>query len=402
MKTPFLLDLARNRQAADVVLAGLDSQNPAESLAAGQTLVAAAKNHGLAMRDYLRLAIDPNAGEYKGSGLNGYEVALHHLGLPVQDDMDSGILLQAAAETFQYRPGTRALFPEVVDDVVQWRYRQDQIERVDGMLAGSRGSDGVELITKIIDDKADDYQATGVIAEGARIPIRSLKTDQKSVTFHKFGGGYEFTYEFERRVSLDVVTPYANRVNREAGLGQVGIVTDLLINGDGVNGAASVTNASALGAGYVDHAAIKAGRMNWEIFLKWLISRAQKGLPVDTVVGNWDMFFEWERMFATPTGQGMTMTDILAKAGVETAIANPRFNAKVNFEVSSSAPASKLIGFIRGETVEELRENGSDIEESVRAIENQKVRYVKTENKGYRLVFGDTRDILNLDAVAAA
>jgi hypothetical protein len=354
------------------------------------------------MRVYLRLAIDPSAGDFKGSGLNGYECALAHLGLPTQNEIDSGILLQAAGETFQFRPGTRALFPEVIDDVVQWKYRQNQTEKVDGLLANSRGSDGVELITKIIDDKAEDYQQTGVIAEGARIPIRTLKTDQKSVIFHKFGGGYEFTYEFERRVSLDVVTPYANRVNREAGLGQVAIVTSLLINGDGVNPAAPVTNASDLGALNVDNAAISAGRMNWEIFLRWLMQRAQAGVPIDTVVGNYDMAFEWERMFATPTSaNGPTMVEILAAAGVQAAIENPRFSQRVNFEVSSTAPANKLIGFIRGETVEELVENGSDIEESVRAIENQKVRYVKTKNHGYRLVFADTRDILNLDAVAA-
>lgn len=397
-----LLDIARNRRPVTEVLAGLDSENPVESLKAGQVLVAKAKEAGITMRDYLRLAIDPNAGDFKGSGLNGYEVSLAHLGLPVQNDMDQGILLQAAGETFQFRPGTRALFPEVIDDVVQWKYRQNQTEKVDGMLANSRGSDGVELITKIIDDKAEDYQQTGVIAEGARIPIRSLKTDQKSVIFHKFGGGYEFTYEFERRVSLDVVTPYANRVNREAGLGQVAIVTGLLVNGDGVNGAAPVTNASDLAASIVDNAKVSAGRMNWEIFLRWLMARAQAGLPIDTVVGNYDMAFEWERMFATPTSNnGPTMVEILAAAGVQAAIENPRFSQRVNFEVSSTAPASKLIGFIRGETVEELVENGSDIEESVRAIENQKVRYVKTKNHGYRLVFGDTRNILNLDAVTA-
>lgn len=397
-----LLEIARNRRSADEVLVGLDSKNPAESLAAGQTLVATAKNNGLSLRDYLRLAIDPNKGELKGSGLNGYECALVHLGLPVKDDIDSGIVLQAAGETFQFRPGTRALFPEVIDDVVQWKYRQDGIESVDGMLANSRGVSGVELITNVIDDKAEDYQQTGVIAEGARIPIRTLKSTNKSVTFHKFGGGYELTYEFERRVSLDVVTPYANRIEREVQIGQVGIVTDLLINGDGVNGAAAVTNASTLGAAIADNAAVAAGRMNWEIFLKWLITRAQAGVPIDTVVGNWDMHFEWERMFATPTAaNGPTLVELLAKAGVQTAIENPRFNARVNFQVSSSAPASKLIGFIRGETIEELNENGSDIEESVRAIENQKVRYVKTKNTGYRLVFSDTRNILNLDAVAA-
>jgi hypothetical protein len=398
-----LLEIARNRKPAAEVLAGLDDKNPAVSLNAGQTLVAEAKNNGLSLRDYLRLAIDPNKGEFKGSGLNGYECALVHLGLPFKDDIDSGILLQAAGETFQFRPGTRALFPEVIDDVVQWKYRQDGIENVQGMLANSRGVNGVELITNVIDDKAEDYQQTGVIAEGSRIPIRTLKSTNKSVTFYKFGGGYELTYEFERRVSLDVVTPYANRIEREVQIGQVGTVTDLLINGDGVNGAASVTNASILGATFVDHAAIKAGRMNWEIFLKWLITRAQAGVPVDTVVGNWDMHFEWERMFATPNAaNGPTLVEVLAKAGVQTAIENPRFNARVNFQVSSAAPAAKLIGFIRGETVEELNENGSDIEESVRAIENQKVRYVKTKNTGYRLVFADTRDILNLDAVDAA
>lgn len=399
-----LLEIARNRRSAAEVLVGLDDKNPATSLKAGQALVAEAKNHGLSVRDYLRLAIDPNMGDLKGSDLNGYECALVHLGLPVRNDIDSGILLQAAGETFQFRPGTRALFPEVIDDVVQFKYRQDGIENVSGMLANSRGVSGVELITNIIDDKADDYQQTGVIAEGARIPIRTLKSTNKSVTFHKFGGGYELTYEFERRVSLDVVTPYANRIEREVQIGQVGIVTDLLINGDGTatNGAAPVTAASALAADITDNAAVSAGRLNWEIFLKWLITRAQAGTPIDTVVGNWDMHFEWERMFATPTAaNGPTLVEILAKAGVQTAIENPRFNARVQFQVSSSAPASKLIGFIRGETVEELNENGSDIEESVRAIENQKVRYVKTKNTGYRLVFGDTRSILNLDAVAA-
>lgn len=401
MKTN-LLELARNRKPVGEVLVNLDSDNPADSLKAGQLLVASAKNAGLAMRDYLRLAIDPNEGEFKGSGLNGYEVALAHLGLPFKDNLDEGVLLQAAAETFQFRPGTRALFPEVVDDVIQWKYRQDGIESVAPMLANSRNVDGVELITSIIDDKAEDYQMTGVIAEGARIPIRSLKTDKKSVTFHKFGGGYEFTYEFERRVSLDVVTPYANRIEREVQIGQVGIVTDLLVNGDGVNGPATITNASDLGAQVIENAAVTAGRLNWELFLKWLVNRAKAGVPIDTVVGNWDMFFEWQRMFATPTAaQGMTLVDILAKAGVEMAIDNPQFNARVNFAVSSAAPANKLIGFIKGETIEELQENGSDIEESTRAIENQKVRYVKTQNRGYRLVFADTRDILNLDAVAA-
>ena len=137
--------------------------------------------------------------------------------------------------------------------------------------------------------------------------------------------------------------------------------------------------------------------MNWEIFLKWMLQQAQAGVPVDTVVGNYDLWFEWTRMFATPTSaNGPSQMEILAKAGVQTAVDNPRFNLGARFAVSSTAPAGKLIGFVKNETIEELVENGSDIEESVRSIENQTVKYVRTTNRGYRLPFADTRSILHL------
>jgi hypothetical protein len=382
----------------------LKSDNPAVSLAAGQELVTQAKRVGLPMGDYLRLAIDPKKGEFKDSGLNGYEAALAFLGLPVQDNLDEGIVLQAAAETFQYRPGTRALFPEVVDDVVQWRYRQTNLERIEDFIAQSRNINGVQVITNIIDDKDEDYQQTGIIAEGARIPLRSLKTANKNVDFHKYGGGYEFTYEFERRVSLDVVTPYANRVNREAGMGQTSTAIGLLINGDGTpgNGAAPVVTASSIAASINGNGAVAAGRMNWEIILRWLVNRAQKGLPIDTIAGNWDMYYEYTRMFAVPSiPQGKTQMEVLADAGVQVARDNVRMPLSLSFALAGKAPANTLVGFIKNETLEELVENGSEIEESVRAIENQKVRYVRTKNQGYRLIFGDTREVLNLDAVAA-
>lgn len=399
-----MLEVIAGRKPAEEVLANLNSDNPSVSLSAGQELVTQAKRVGLPMGDYLRLAIDPNKGDFAGTGLNGYEAALAFLGLPVQDNLDQGIVLQAAAETFQYRPGTRALFPEVVDDVVQWRYRQTNLERIEDFIAQSRNVNGVQVITNIIDDKAEDYQQTGIIAEGARIPLRSLKTANKNVDFHKYGGGYELTYEFERRVSLDVVTPYANRVNREAGMGQTTTAIGLLLNGDGTpaHGAAPVVKASEIAAQINGNSAVAAGRLNWEILLRWLVNRAQKGLPIDTVAGNWDLYFEWQRMFAIPSiPQGKTQMEVLADAGVQAARDNINMPLSLSFALASKAPANKLVGFIRNETLEELVENGSEIEESVRAIENQKVRYVRTKNHGYRLIFGDTREVLDLDTVAA-
>lgn len=394
-----LLTILKGAKPASEVLAGILSDDMSTSLRAGQAIVRAAKEAKLNLQDYLRLAVKPDA-EY---GLDGYEASLAYLNLPVREDMSQGILLQAAAESFTTFPGSRALFPAVVDNILQWKYHQDQIENVTPLLAQSRVINGVEMITQVVDDKPEDYQQTGVIAETARVPIRSLRTSEKGVKFFKFGGGIEFSYEFERRASLDLITPYAARMQREVEIGQTAIATALLINGDGVNGAAPVVKATELAATLpVDGRPVpKAGRLNWEVILTWLVSRAKAGRPIDTIVGNWDTYLEWQRMFVVPTqAQGVPQTELLRQAGVDVNIVNPAAGLvpNVNFALSSTAPSGQLIGFIKNETIEELIENGSEIEESTRAIENQVVRYVKTTNRGYRLVFGDTRSILSLDA----
>lgn len=395
MKPQTLVQLVQNRKPAEELLAKLTSTSKAESLAAGQDLIATARELGISARDYLRLAVDPTKGEFANSDLDGYSTALMALNLPVRDDFANGVVLQAAAETFQTFPGIRALFPEVIDDVVQWKYRQDNLEQVAPLLSQSRSVAGVEMITTVIDDKSEDYQQYGVIAEGARIPVRSIRASEKSVKFHKFGGGYEWTYEFARRASLDIVAPYAARMQREVEIGQVGVVVGLIVNGDGVSAAAPTVNGSTLASSIgVTHA---QGKINWEVLLKWLMDRAKAGTPVDTLIGNYDMHFEWMRMFAKPSqAEGIPQIESLSKAGVSVARENPRFNMNINFQVASAAAAQKLIGISKVDTIEELVETGSDIEESQQAIENQKVKYVRTKNCGYRLIYGDTRSILDL------
>jgi hypothetical protein len=401
-----LLTLRNARKPAEVLLAGLkpEDRNGESSLRAGQNLVRAAKEAKLSLPDYLRLAVDTTQGKFadiaKAGKLDGYEVALAYLDLPVRDDFSQGVLLQAAAETFTTYPGTRALFPPVIDNILQWKYRQDQIENVAGIVSQSRTINGTEMITTVVNDKPSDYQQTGVIAEGAEIPVRSLRTSEFGVKFYKFGGGMEFTYEFERRASLDLITPYASRMQREVEIGQTAMATAMLLNGDGTaaHGAAPNVNQTDLAASMPTPPTTVTGRINWEVLLKWLVQRAQAGTPVDTVVGNWDVYLEWLRMFATPTANaGLPQIEILQRAGVNVAIENPRLPLNINFALSSTAPANKLIGFIKAETLEELVENGSDIEESTRAITNQRVRYVKTVNKGYRMIFGDTRSVLTLN-----
>jgi hypothetical protein len=397
MTAPSLIEISKNRKPVEVLLKDLKDENMSASLSAGQILVQKAKNASLTLPDYLRLAIDTNVGEMKGSDLDGFEASLSFLNLPIRDDFQHGVLLQAASESFQTYPGTRALFPVVVDNIVQWKYRQDQIESIEPIIGQSRTINGIELLTTVVLDQAGDYQQTGVISEGANIPVRSIRTTEKSVKIYKFGGGYSFTYEFERRANLDLITPYAIRMQREVAIGQVAVATQTLINGDGNAPAAVTVTATSLAATMAAPPTIVAGRINWEILLAWLISRARIGLPIDTIVGGWDMYLEWLRMFATPQANaGITQGQILQNAGVQQAIANPHLNLNITFALSSTMPAGKLLGLIKAETLDELVENGSDIEESIRSMENQTVRYIRTTNRGYKLNFADTRSLLNL------
>lgn len=393
------------RQAPSALLQPLLNASAGASREAGERLVAEARSYGLDMRSYLRLAADPRRAEGEeralylvGNGtemLNGYEAALAFLNLPVRDDLDGGVTMQAAADTFQTYTGTRALFPEVIDDILKWRYRQTTFETTDGLLAQRRTVNGNEMLSTIVEDKEADYEnPIRAIAESGRIPIHSIRTSQQAVKFYKFGHGYKTTYEFGRRASLDILTPYAARVQTQIERSKVASATSVLINGDGAYGAADVVTSTSFN-GKAGVTAVD-GKLSIEHLMAWLVSRAQAGVPIDTVVGNWDMYLQWILTFYMKgSDANVTEADRAARSGMSFSAA-PNLDLPLKFELSSSAPAKQLIGFSKADTLEELIEAGSLINESEQAIKTQEVVYVRTENSGHKLVFGDTRQILNL------
>lgn len=394
-------ELTANRRPVDQVVGALMSDNGAESQEAGLKLMASAKEYGLNVSDYLRLAVEPE-GIAAELGMDGYEATKVFLGLPTRDDYRNAVTLQAAADAFASYRGVRALFPEVIDDVVQWKYRQTEFETPEALVAQSRTINGTELITTVVQDSEEDYERYGMIGEGARIPVWSIKASDQSVKIFKFGVGLEWTYEFARRASLDLVTPYVMRAEKATKMAQTATAYSPMINGDGVHGAAQTRNASDVESDNgLDVGTVAAGKINWEILTAWLVERAKSGAPIDTVAGNWDTYLQWRLMFAKPSvSEGLTQMEMLQRAGVSAAQANPGLDLNINFALVSDAASNQLLGFSKNDTLEELIENGSDIEESERVIKNQRVNLYSTKNAGYRLIFGDTRQILNLDAIS--
>jgi hypothetical protein len=383
------------RITLEAALGPMQSESNTTSVDAGRKLIQLAASNGVSIRDYLDLSIDVAGSDDKAlaaSGMSGYDAAKAFLNLPVKNDYKAGILLEAAGETFQSFPGVRALFPDVMDDIVQWGYRQDQFEQISALVANSRTISGTELTSTVIDDSEGDYDAMREISEGSRIPVYSIRAGEQAVKMFKHGMGYRTTYEFSRRARLDLITPYANRALRHAERTKVAHATALLINGDGTAAAADVVDQSALNAGAT------AGTLDRKALHAWLVNQAKAGTPIDTVVGNWDAYLQWLELFAMPVANaGATEKDLLARQGFVMG-GVPILAGHVNFAISSTAPDGKLIGYSRADTLEELVEANSLISESEKAIQNQTITYVRTETTGYRLVFGDTRSILDYDA----
>lgn len=398
-----VLELKNEAKSLEALLGNLKSDSRETSRQAGLDLMSQVKEYGLSVEDYMRFAVDLNASEegkkYAAAGLDGYEAALAYLGLPVRNDYSKKVSLASTNETFKTYPGTRAMFPAVIDTVLRWESNQDYLENVAALVGNSRTISGTEMIQVVADSDAD-AEGTFLVAEGADIPVRTIKTSETAVKMYKHGSGYEITYEFERRAAIDIMIPYVARINRRLELSKVALATQVLINGDGAkgHGAAPIVNQSTMctKAGVTNH----AGKIVYEGLLAWLVDRAGNGAhaPIDTVVGNYDMYLQWMLMF-TPTLQNQSQVEAMAKiGGPSVTAALPGLFMPIKFALSSTVPAGKLIGMTKAETLEELIEAGSQISESERAIKNQKIVYVKSEVTGYHLVFGDTRSIYDINA----
>ncbi|MBL4705476.1 MAG: hypothetical protein JKY54_13215 [Flavobacteriales bacterium] len=392
------------RKPLTAVLGALTSADEHQSSQAGLKLCSEAKSFGLNIRDYLTLAVDVRAsGEEKdgktinrfqladGQFMTGYQATLAALNLPIKQDFSRGITLQAASDTFQSRPGSRVLFPEVIDDMLQWTTKLDQIESTQNLVAQTRTINGSALITRAVFSDEEKDRHNGAVAELANIPVQRLTDTEHAVKFFKFGSGIRTSYEFSRRVTLDVLTPYAARVERTRELDKVSAATNMLINGDAVHQAAPADKLGNHGGDFTNGRTLKD---NYVALLKFLVSRAKAGTPVNTLVGNLDMYVELFLMF-TPTTNGTSVAEHLQKHGGPKVRMGLDLLQGVNFEVSSAMPDGKLMCYSKEDTLEELTEAGSQIEESEQAVKNQSITYVKTVNHGYRLIYGDTRTMLD-------
>ncbi len=374
------------KRKAGAVVDPIMADSEYESREAALKLSREASSYGLNLRDFLDLAVDLSEGEEKElheKGLSGFEIVSKKMNLPMKNDLRNQISLAQASDTFATKPGSRIMFPYTIDGVLRWNDRQNDLENVEDIIASSRTINGNELIRIIAEDTPDDRK-TFTVPEGARIPVRKVKTSSQAVTIYKHASGMEFTYEFERRNMIDIVQPFASRIERDLRQSKLACATSILMNGDGVNGAAIAFDAAGAG---------KDTMLSYDNLIELVIKSVKDNNPVDTLCGDIDAYWQYVRIFMNSTSSAF-FSDQAAERGAPLLTLGKRIFGPLNFVLNSNVPAGKVLAFNRADTLEELVESGSRVQEETKAIMEQITTYVRSENAGYALIYPKTRYLM--------
>lgn len=385
------------KQKLSDLLEGILDRDGVRSAESAHRLMKQANEFGLSSKDYLNLAVEASAEEstkeMAAQGLSGYEMAKVALHLPTKNDYANQISLAQASDTFATYKGSRFMFKYVVDDMLRWKTRQDQFQKLEDMVAGSRTIPAREMIRQVIDLNGADAANTFDIGEMGQIPFRDVRTSDMAVKFGKIGSGIRMSYEFAREASLDVLTPFVARIAREKELMKISRCTAIMINGDGSSYHAA---APEVAQSSLDGSAT-AGKISFKGLLTHIINCAKAGVSIDTVSGDWNAYLQWMQMFPV-TANVTTDAATMAEKGLAPAFRQMNIFQPIQFVLNTSVPANKLLCFSKADTIEELILAGSQIQEEERSIRDQTIMYTNTEDVGFSLIFGDTRSLYNYNS----
>lgn len=337
-----------------------------------------------------------------GNGLNGFEATFAAMGVPLNLKDETAMAAFASATTsFMTNDGLSVLLPSLVNNLLRGQDNKGIIEKADDLILQTRMVKSNVVQKEIVYDKAsNDSYATHRIAEGMNIPTRKLQTGQSNVKFFKTGHGIEVSYEFAAGMTPDILVPYANRIAFERSQSEHLIAVDTLINGE--NSDPNSAN-GAIKTDSLDTIDSKGGtplRQRAEGFIKWLISAARAGRPIDTLVVGWDSIFELQYMFPVTDANGVAATGLGGVAGGSANLAQLQvrvvngLNLNLNIVISSALEGNQIIGYRKGETLERLIKTNSQISEQERSIKNQTLLYTNTIISGFTLAYGESRRLL--------
>jgi hypothetical protein len=286
----------------------------------------------------------------------------------------------AATGTFQSNDAAVGTIQNPYVDAAQVRVRQVApaipLAELIAINTPISGGDAYRAFYLQTDDQ--DYEHFVRVGEGAEVPRSKITGGDQVVRTHKYGRALEMTYEQMRRMRIDMVALFVQRMAVAAETDKLATALDVAINGDGnASTAATTYNLTSLDAAAVSGTLSLKGWLAFKLKFTnpYALSHALMPeamalqlLNLSTGTANWPL------------------VDVQAASGFGgVTIINPELGRSVRIGWTSAAPANKIVGYDRQWALERVFEVGANITEVERFVLNQRQVLVMTEVEGYKV-----------------
>ena len=346
---------------------------------------------GISLTEYLNREYKDVVAMYNGE-LDAFDIALLSANIRVRENRELG-LSSSPLSAFFTTNENRNLFKEfVIRELRQISGKPSILNDLVGSTRVIQGDSAKQVILELTDDTATGKSnkknlRKQRIAEGANIPVKTIKLGEMAIKIYKYGIGVSATYEVMRRTTIDMFRKFMELVNLQATYDEVDAVIDILINGDGNSANTKVFKASELGAeGYV------SGKIDEKTLITYLIK--QNFHIFDTIVVGDQVLVD---LITTLMDKNLTNA---ANPQLQFSFPNVLKNLKVVYYEDlpkTSDGKVQIIGLAKEYAIEKVVEAGSVIRETERIMANQTETAYLTENAGFSKLDARASSILVLD-----
>jgi len=278
----------------------------------------------------------------------------------------------AKLESFYEIPGNRTLFPEYINRNVRiGQLMSSRSARVADLIATESSIDSGVYQTATADGSGDFSLKR--VGQGTPLPTVTIVIGEAPITLAKYGRMMKATYEYLRRVKVNVFGILLQFIGMQMEIDQAAIAVDVLINGNtGNNNAAASDDVASSGTlTYLDYETflLKFGMFDAQI---WIVSMARAAAILDMDEFKEPLLFQFPRTgeMVSPFGKQM----------------------KLNEGVGDDA----VLGVDNRFALEKVTENGSSLTEAEKLIDTQWQQIAISEVVGFSKIFANAARVLNI------
>lgn len=322
--------------------------------------------------------------------MDAYERQLMLSGIRTKPDRAAGTPADKVERFYlSDSPASVVLFPEFINRSI--RAAQLEPSLLDELVAITTLIDSaVYRSFRVSEDPTQTRKQR--VSEGAE-PRRVRITGAEDVTrLYKFAVAIEMTYEFVRRMELDVFAFHLMRIAQQNDLDKASVAIDTIVNGDGN------TNTAASSWNHVSDFGATTDELQFKPYLRFL-SKFRLPYRATTIFGQEEAVID---LLALSVGNSnIPLMQWSALTGGVGAMQTPRFTQlQANAFIHDDAPAASLVAIDRTRALQLLMEVGAEMTEVDKIIAKQIDQVVISDVSGFAILDRDASHVLVFDQVS--